>query len=141
MLKPNHSKTFMEYATNQFILYILSQLHHQSRLVLVWDHYAKSGSLKATARANRGKRIHRCVSATASLPGNWHDFLRVDENKEELFSFLSRQVTESINVPDKQFVVTDGQQVIAVPLFEDIYRKRRNFRWGLIFMGKHPHEN
>ena len=108
MLKPNNSKTFLEYATNWFVPYILSQLHHQSRLDLVWDHYAKSGSLKAIARANRGKQIRRRVSATASLPGNWHDFLRVDENKEELLSFLSRQVTESINIPDKQFVVTDG---------------------------------
>ena len=108
MLKPNHSKTFMEYATNQFIPYILSQLHHQSHLDLVLDHCAKSSSQKATARANRGKGICRRVSATASLPGNWHDFLHVDENKEELLNFLSRQVTESINIPDKQFVVTDG---------------------------------
>ena len=109
MLKLTHSKTFMEYATNEFIPYILSQLQHQSRLDLVWDRYAKFGSLKATARANRGKGIRRRVTATASLPGKWHDILRVDDNKEELFSFLSRQVTESFNVPDKQLVVTDGQ--------------------------------
>ena len=53
-----------------------------------------------------------------SLPGNCHDFLCVDDNKE-VFSFLSRQVTESINVSDKQLVLSDGQQVIAVPLCED----------------------
>ena len=119
MLKPGHSKTFMEYATEVFIPYILSQLQHRSHLNLVWHHYAKSGSLKATARANRGKGIHRRVTATASLPGSWHDFFRVNNNKEELFSFLSRQVTESINIPDKQLVATDGKQVIAVPLCED----------------------
>ena len=79
------------------------------------DHYAKSASLKATARANCEKGIRRHVSASASLSGNWHDFLCVDANKKKLFSFLSRQVTESINVSDKQLVVTDGQQVIAVP--------------------------
>ena len=62
MLKPGHSKTFMEYATEVFILYIWSQLQHQS-------HHRScmgpSGSLKATARTN-------CeFTATASVPGNW----------------------------------------------------------------------
>lgn len=74
--------------------------------------YAKSGSLKATARANRGKGICRCVTGTALLPGNWHTFLHVDMNKEELFSFLPKLVMESINVPEKQLVATDGEQVI-----------------------------
>ena len=66
MLKPNHCKTFMEYTTNEFIPYIMSQLQHHSCLDRVWDHYAKSGCLKATARANCGKGICRRVNATAS---------------------------------------------------------------------------
>ena len=90
MLTPNHSNTFMEYATNETIPYILSQLQHQCCLDVVWDHYAKSGSLKTTARANHGRGICRHVSATVSLPGNWHDFFCVDASKDELFSFLSR---------------------------------------------------
>ncbi|XP_064086105.1 uncharacterized protein LOC135201158 [Macrobrachium nipponense] len=116
---PGHSKTFLDYATDIFVPYILSQLQNHSRLDLVWDRYANSGSLKATARANRGKGIRRRVTGTALLPGNWHTFLRVDENKEELFHFLSKQVMESINVPEKQLIATDGEQVIAVPPFED----------------------
>uniref|UniRef100_UPI00358F05C7 uncharacterized protein n=1 Tax=Myxine glutinosa TaxID=7769 RepID=UPI00358F05C7 len=115
MLSPGQTKTFLDYATKVFIPYIMSQLQHRSRLDLVWDRYAKSGSLKATARTNRGKGIRRRVTGSALLPGNWHSFLRVDENKEELFSFLSKQVTESIDVPDKQLIATDGEQVIAVP--------------------------
>uniref|UniRef100_UPI00358E0809 uncharacterized protein n=1 Tax=Myxine glutinosa TaxID=7769 RepID=UPI00358E0809 len=115
MLSPGQTKTFLDYATKVFVPYIMSQLQHRSRLDLVWDRYAKSGSLKATARTNRGKGIRRRVTGSAALPGNWHSFLRVDENKEELFSFLSKQVTESIDVPDKQLIATDGEQVIAVP--------------------------
>ena len=38
----------------------------------------------------------------------------------ELFSFLSRQVIESTNVPDKQLIATVGTRIIAVPLCEDI---------------------
>ena len=112
MLNPGQSKTFLDYATDVFVPYILSQLQNHSRLDLVWDRYANSGSLKATARANRGKGIRRRVTGTTLLPGNWDTFLRVDENKEELFSFLSKQVMESINVPEKQLVATDGEQVI-----------------------------
>ena len=87
---------------------------------LVWDHYAKTGCLKATARSNRGKGICRHVTANGYLPGNWHDFLRVNDNKEELFCFLSRQVIEFIRVPGKQPVATVGEQVIAVPHYEDM---------------------
>ena len=45
MLKPRHCKTFIEYASEIFVPYILSQLRHKSRLDLVWDNYAKTGSL------------------------------------------------------------------------------------------------
>ena len=119
MLKPGLCKTFIEYASDIFIPYILSQLQHQSHLDLVWDYYAKTGSLKATARSNRGKGIHRHVTANGYLSGNWHDFLHVNDNKEELFCFLSRQVIESIRVPGRQLVATVGEQVIAVPPYED----------------------
>ncbi len=70
MLKPNHSKTFMEYAKNEFIPYILSQLQHQSRLDLVWDCYVKTGSLKTAARAKRGRGTRRRVTAFTTIPGN-----------------------------------------------------------------------
>ncbi len=83
----------MEYAKNEFIPYILSQLQHQSRLHLVWDCYVKTGSLKTAARAKRGRGTRRRVTATTTIPGNWHNFLCVDDNKQELFSFLSKEVT------------------------------------------------
>ena len=119
MLKPRHCKTFIEYASEILVPYILSQLRHKSRLDLVWDNYAKTGSLKETARGNRGKGTRRHVTPNGHLPGNWHDFLRVNDNKKELFSFLSRQVMDSINIPGKQLITTEGQHVIAVPPNEE----------------------
>lgn len=119
MLKPGTSKTFLDYATDVFAPYIQSQLQQRTRLDLVWDRYTLAFSLKATARANRGKGIRRRVTTSALLPGNWQGFLRVGDNKEELFSFLSKHLAESFNVPGKQLVATDGEQVIAVPPLED----------------------
>ena len=91
MLKPVNSKTFQDYANNVFVPYINSQLQHVSRLDLVWDVY-KPESLKADTRSKRGKGIRRRVEASSAVPHNWREFLRIDENKTELFSFLSTQV-------------------------------------------------
>ena len=62
-----------------------------SRLDPVWDVY-KPESLKADTRSKRGKGIRRRVEASSAVPHNWREFLRIDENKTELFSFLSTQV-------------------------------------------------
>ena len=46
-------------------------------------------SLKADARSKRGKGVRRHVEQSSAVPGNWQAFLRIDENKTELFSFLA----------------------------------------------------
>ncbi len=40
--------------------------------------------------AGRGKRRH--VASSTMITKNWRDFLRVDENKSELFHLVSQQV-------------------------------------------------
>ena len=53
------------------------------------------------------------VIASAPIPGNWHNFLCVNLNKQELFSFLSKALI--------QLVVTDGEQVLCVPPQQDTH--------------------
>ena len=48
-------------------------------------------SLKVDTRNQRGKGIRRRVEPLSRIPGNWQEFLRVDENKIELFSFLAKK--------------------------------------------------
>ena len=88
MLRPGSAKTFPNYATQVFLPYITSQLQHVSRLDIVWDEYWPD-SLKAETRVKRGKGVRRRVVASTTIPGNWKEFLSVDENKVELFSFLA----------------------------------------------------
>ena len=57
MLKLGGAESFKQYADQVFLPFILGQLQHASRLDLVWDSY-KADSLKATARAKRGKGVH-----------------------------------------------------------------------------------
>ena len=88
-------------------------------LDLVWDRYVID-SLKATARAKRGKGVCRRVVESAPIPKNWQDFLRVDINKTELFSFLSKELIHSFDTENKEPVVTDGDRVLCVPPQQDI---------------------
>ena len=60
------------------------------RLDIIWDEYVPN-SLKATTREKRGRGIRRRVQSLTTVPKNGKEFLRVDENKKELFSFLSRR--------------------------------------------------
>lgn len=103
-----------------FIPYISGQLQNVSRLDLVWDSY-RGDSLKATARAKRGKGVRRRVIESAPIPGNWQNFLRVDLNKKELFTFLSKSLIKSFNKATKELVVTDGEQVFCVPSQTDLH--------------------
>ena len=82
MLKPGGAETFKQYADQVFLPFILGQLQHASRLDLVWDSY-KADSLKATARAKRGKGV--CVGVLLILhpyQETGKNFLHVDLNKK-----------------------------------------------------------
>jgi hypothetical protein len=93
MLKPGACKTFQEYGENVFLKYITSQLHDVSkRLDIVWDEYIHD-SLKSMTRSKRGKGVRRRVEPQNRIPGNWSAFLRIDENKAELFRFLAELCT------------------------------------------------
>ncbi len=88
MLNPSASRTFQEYGEGVFASYVLAQLEKSIQIDLVWDVY-QPASLKASTREKRGKGTRKRVGPSTKMPKNWSDFLRVDENKTELFAFLS----------------------------------------------------
>ena len=87
MPKPGASKTFQEYSETVFLPHVTNQLRNVEKVDVVWDRYLP-GSLKDSARSKRGKGIRRRVRPDTRIPGNWTAFLRVDENKKELFLYL-----------------------------------------------------
>ena len=111
MLKPDTSRTFNEYAATVFLPYIRRQLDTVKRIDVVWDVYLKD-SLKGTAREKRGKGLRRRVEGRNTIPRNWQIFLRVDENKTELFEFLAQCITE-LQVDGKQIVTTFKNSVLG----------------------------
>jgi len=113
------SKTFEEYAQH-IVSYMSTKLQTMSRLDLVWDTYF-ADSLIGSTRSKRGQGVRRRVVATAAIPGNWQNFLRVDSDKNtELLRFLSAALMEWFNQEDKQLVTTNGEAVLNKPVLPDL---------------------
>jgi len=108
MLRPGLAKTFSEYATQVFLPYITSQ--PGSRVDVVWDEYF-TDSLKAETRLKRGKGVRRRVEPSSAIPGNWQEFLRIDDNKVELFSYLATCLSDTDT--DKQIISTHHTDVLC----------------------------
>ena len=111
MLNPGTAKTFLDYAEHVFLPYVSTQLENTTRVDIVWDVY-QTDSLKGTTRQKRDKSVRRRVVPSAAIPKNWKDFLRVEDNKAELFSFLSHQVT-LLQREGKAVYATDGHDVLC----------------------------
>ena len=110
MLRPGAVRTFLDYANDVFKPYIISQLQHVARLDIIWDLYV-ADSLKSDTRSKRGKGVRRRVEPSSTVPRNWQEFLRINENKTELFSFLASFVI-AINT-DKQIITTKDTHVLS----------------------------
>ena len=103
----------MEYSEKVFLPYIKRSIENVQRLDLVWDEYIPN-SLKASTRQKRGTGARRRVLPSAMVPRNWQEFLGLDNNKKELFLFLSEQVVR-IAIEGRQIIVTKGEEVLCSP--------------------------
>ncbi|KAL8624293.1 hypothetical protein ACOMHN_034016 [Nucella lapillus] len=109
MIRPGAAKTFRAYAEDVFLPHITHLLQTVSRLDVIWDVY-RTDSLKNTAREMRGKGKRRRVTPTGVIPPNWHTFLRIDDNKTELFQYLAQCL---LQIPTEKTIVTT-QGTIAI---------------------------
>lgn len=110
MLKPGSAKTFSEYAADVFLPYLASLLQSAKRVDAIWDTY-KQQSLKSYTRSKRGKGSRRRLEPTTKIPGSWQAFLLIDENKEELFSFLATQAV--LLQTECQIISTHNEDVLC----------------------------
>ena len=118
MLKPIDVKTFQDYAKHIFLPFIKAQLRNVTRIDIIWDVHLED-SLKSTAREIRGGGIRQRVAPSNTIPGNWQEFLRLADNKTELFDFLAHQVVENLS-REKDDYTTCGQNVLGSQVGQDI---------------------
>ena len=74
---------------------VMRQLQSVSRVDLVWHVYV-ADSLKQFAWEKSGSGQRRKVFPSTRIPSDWKGFLRVDQNKDELFKLLANKVTAMI---------------------------------------------
>lgn len=113
ILKPSYKMSFIHYAKNVFMKHIYAYLENSARVDVVFDVY-KSDSLKAGCRVQRGSGVRRRVTPEGKVPSDWFNFLRVDENKTELFDLLSSVITET-EISGKLILSTAGDSVVCCP--------------------------
>lgn len=111
MLPPKACSTFGEYAEKVFIPYLLRLLQTSKRMDVVWDRYI-DGSLKSSTRQKRGSGSRIIVKGSTPAPKNWQSFLRVDENKKELYNYLSDCISSQFT-PGKELYCTRDTTVVA----------------------------
>ena len=101
----------------------------------MWDTYS-SESLKHHIRKKRSVGISRRVTADTRIPSNWVKFLRCDENKSELFSFLTKHILRIHT--DKLVVSTGGQHAFSnadlSPLLQGLQQCNHEEADTLIFL-------
>ena len=79
------------------------------RVDVVFGDQYRDASLKAAIRRKMGTGMH--IAVEGRTPGNWHQFLPEDGNKEELFNLLSDNVNVTTETLPGEVVMTR-----AVPL-------------------------
>ena len=70
----------------------MQRINNVKRADIVFDIY-KDHSIKSTARGRRGFGRRVKVSSKAPIPQNQQSFLKLNENKAELFELISDYVT------------------------------------------------
>lgn len=72
----------------------------------------KERQLKTTTQKKRGKEIRKNMETNSQSPQNWSSFLRIDENKSELFHFLSSVMIDACT-QEKQPLCAFDQSVFS----------------------------
>jgi len=91
-----------DYQHNIFLPYLQSILNKVQRIDVVFDVYYPD-SVKTLTREKRGIGSRAKVTAGSKVPSNWHEFLRVDDNKRELFHFLA---DTDVDIAGKTVIMT-----------------------------------
>ncbi|CAC5381708.1 unnamed protein product [Mytilus coruscus] len=94
----------------------LKHLETVTRVDVVWDAYIDNYSLKA---ATRSKREREYEDESRVKTKFLKSFLRDDNNKKELFSFLSQHLAQQ-NFEEKVVVATNAQDVLCYPPRDDV---------------------
>lgn len=116
MVPPTNAKTFNEYVTLHIIPFLEAQTNNGAqRIDAVWDNYPEENNLKALTQQKRGTGPRtRVGDGSTKIPkSEWNSgFLKNEENKKELFSFISSCISTN-DMGGKLLLSTCSQAVYS----------------------------
>ena len=118
MVKPKRATVFGEYIPNHILPFIKSQVNSiTTRVDAVWDRYPEN-SLKKQTRVKRiGTTRERRIRAAENIPipkgKDWQSFLKVSENKEEMFKYMSEKLLSLTASSDFHLLSTKVELVLS----------------------------
>lgn len=112
MTPPRDVQTFGEYS-KEFAQRIVKEMERSqlTRVDVVFDRYLPE-SLKSETRDRRGSGSRILVTAATPICKNWRLFLRVNENKDELFHLLASDL-EKFRDTENLIIATTNDDVIC----------------------------
>jgi len=90
--------------------YVTSQLQQCRNLDTVWYQYIPDCP-KVETLSKRGEGVRSRVEPSSAIPGNWQEFLQIDDHKVELFSFVSTSAADLHT--DEQVICTHHTEVLC----------------------------
>ncbi|KAL8561604.1 hypothetical protein ACOMHN_024839 [Nucella lapillus] len=99
MVRPTTANTFSEYVSLHIVPYLEAQITSSTqRIDAIWDNYPEENNLKALTQQRRGNGPRtRVGDGSTPIPKrDWNSgFLKNQENKKELFSFITTQISKA----------------------------------------------
>ena len=117
VIKPQRSRIFGEYTQMQLLPYMQSQMTENTpRVDAIWDTYQEA-SLKSQTRAKRGETSCRRTRVSAKIPipkgDEWQKFLKDNQNKDELFQCIGRELQRSTVESTDHLLTTNADIVLS----------------------------
>ena len=115
MVRPTSAKTFADYATQHIMPFLEYQITPTvERIDAIWDNYPE-GNLKSLTHQRRGNGLRTTIGdGHTQIPKHeWNSgFLKNEENKKELFSFLSEEIAKK-DLGGKLLLSTKCERVLS----------------------------
>ena len=115
MVRPTTANTFREYVMLNIVPFLEAQMTDSTEQIdAVWDNYPEENNLKALTQQQRGKGPRTKVGdGSTPIPKHeWSSFLKNEENKKELFTFISTQISKN-KMRGKLLLTTHFETVLS----------------------------
>ena len=118
IIKPQRAHVFGDYARQHLLPFMENQMSScTTRIDAVWDRYPQH-SLKNQTRVRRlGETVARRTRVSERVPipkgKHWQAFLKVSENKDELFKFLSDELMNATSTAKYHLLTTKEEVVLS----------------------------